>query len=72
MTPRPEVFLGDVIQTKKPHPCGESRWEVIRVGADVKLKCLGCRRIIMLPYEEFAKRWKRTVSHNEHKTEPRV
>ena len=37
-----EIRLGDVIQTRKAHPCGSDRWQVIRIGADIKIKCLGC------------------------------
>lgn len=35
--------VGDVIRMKKPHPCGSSEWEILRVGADFRLKCRGCR-----------------------------
>lgn len=48
--------LHDVVQTKKSHPCGSDRWEIIRVGADIKIRCCGCRRIVMLPRNEFEKR----------------
>ena len=41
--------LGDIVEMKKQHPCGEKNFEVTRVGADVKIKCVGCGRIIMLP-----------------------
>jgi len=37
------IALGDIIQTKKKHPCGSDKWEVTRIGADVKLKCLTCQ-----------------------------
>lgn len=54
-----EVSLGDKVIMKKGHPCGVNSWEVIRVGADVKIKCLGCGRIIMLPRAEFIKKLKK-------------
>ena len=38
-----EYNVGDVVQTKKQHPCGSKLWEITRVGVDFKLKCLGCR-----------------------------
>lgn len=41
---------------KKPHPCGSYNWEVIRMGADIKIKCQGCGRIVMLARSEFEKR----------------
>ncbi len=40
--------VGDVIKLKKQHPCGAKEWEVLRVGADFRLKCRGCGRQIML------------------------
>jgi hypothetical protein len=48
--------LGDVVQMKKPHPCGSDRWTIIRTGMDVKIKCLGCGRVVMLEREVFIKR----------------
>ena len=43
-----EIQIGDVLQLKKPHPCGSKEWEVLRVGADFRLKCLGCGHQIMI------------------------
>lgn len=40
--------VGDIVQLKKAHPCGSKDWEIIRVGADFKLKCCGCGHLIML------------------------
>ena len=44
-----EVNIGDVLRLKKPHPCGGYCWEVLRVGADFRLKCLGCGHEVMIP-----------------------
>ncbi len=44
-----EFKIGDIVRLKKPHPCGSSEWEVVRVGMDFKLKCLGCGHLIMVP-----------------------
>ena len=44
-----DIHVGDILTMKKPHPCGEKRWEVLRIGADFKLKCTGCAHEIMLP-----------------------
>ena len=60
------LSLGDVVQMRKAHPCGSDRWEIIRTGADIKIKCMGCSRIVMLDRPEFEKRVKKIV---EHKTE---
>ena len=40
--------IGDIIRLKKQHPCGSSEWEVLRVGADFRLKCTGCSRQVMI------------------------
>lgn len=53
--------VGDKIITKKVHPCGSCEWTVIRVGADVKIKCLGCNRIVMLTPSELSKRLKKVA-----------
>ena len=50
------INVGDTVITKKAHPCGSKVWQVIRAGADYKIKCSGCGRIVMLPYEEVKKR----------------
>ena len=34
--------VGDIVKLKKPHPCGSQEWEILRVGADFRLKCMGC------------------------------
>lgn len=39
--------VGDIVKLKKPHPCGSSEWEILRVGADFRLKCVGCGHQIM-------------------------
>ncbi len=43
-----EFKLGDILQLKKPHPCGSFDWEVLRLGADIGLKCLKCRHTVRL------------------------
>ena len=54
--------LGDIVQMKKSHPCGSDRWKIIRTGADVKIKCLGCGRIVMLSRADFVKRSAKLIS----------
>lgn len=56
-----EIRLGDVVQTRKQHPCGSSEWTVIRTGADIKIRCTGCDRIVMMDRETFLKRRKKTL-----------
>jgi len=55
--------VGTNIETKKQHPCGCKEWQVIRAGADYKIKCSGCGRIVMLSYEDLKKRVKRVIDH---------
>ena len=57
----PELQLDDVLRLRKPHPCGSTDWVVVRLGADIGLKCLGCGRRILLPRREVAKRLKTYV-----------
>ena len=56
------IFAGDVIRTRKPHPCGGDEWTVIRTGADIKIRCNGCGRIVMLDRESFLRRRKAVLS----------
>ena len=63
-----DITLGDVIRTRKSHPCGSDEWTVIRVGADIKIKCHGCGRIVMLDREAFLKRRKMTLQKGSETT----
>ncbi len=53
--------IGSIVTLKKGHPCGTNQWEIIRVGADFKLKCTGCGRIVMLPRKNFEKSVKKIL-----------
>ncbi|MBQ9181466.1 MAG: DUF951 domain-containing protein [Bacilli bacterium] len=53
--------LGNIVIMKKQHPCGTNEWEIIRVGADIKIKCCNCGRSIMLPRIEFNKKIKKVI-----------
>ena len=44
-----DIQLGDILEMKKAHPCGEKKWLVLRTGADFRLRCLGCGHEIMVP-----------------------
>ena len=57
------ILLGDVIRSRKPHPCGSDEWTVIRTGADIKMKCSGCGRIVMLDRDSFIRRRKAVITH---------
>ena len=51
-----ELRLGATVRLKKVHPCGGDRWEVVRVGADIGLRCLGCQRRILLERDVLERR----------------
>ena len=65
-----DILLGDVITTRKSHPCGSSEWTVIRTGADIKIRCRGCGRIVMLDRESFLRRRKAVLSRGEAAAPP--
>ena len=60
-----KIKLGDILILKKGHPCGENKWEVIRAGADVKLKCLGCSRVVMIDRPTLTKRIKKVINQDD-------
>ena len=53
--------LGSIVVMKKSHPCGENRWEITRMGIDIKIKCTKCNREIMLSRVDFEKKIKKVV-----------
>ena len=57
--------LGTKVILKKGHPCGSNMWEIVRTGADIKIKCLGCNHIVMLPRVDFDKKIKKILSDEE-------
>ena len=60
-----DIRLNDQVKMRKPHPCGSDVWTVIRVGADIKIRCQGCGRIVMLDRPVFEKRLKKILSRAE-------
>ena len=57
-----ELFLEDVVRLRKPHPCGSHDWTVVRLGADIGLRCQGCNRRVLLPRRELERRLQTFVS----------
>ncbi|MFN7251983.1 MAG: DUF951 domain-containing protein [Anaerobacillus sp.] len=53
--------LNDVVEMKKPHPCGENRWKIIRLGMDIRIKCLGCEHSVLIPRKEFGRKIKKIL-----------
>ena len=50
-----DIRVGDILTMKKAHPCGDKRWEVLRIGADFRLRCLGCGHEVMGARSKFEK-----------------
>lgn len=53
--------LGYIVKMKKQHPCGSNEWEIIRMGADIKIRCVKCGRIVMIPRSKFEKKLKKVL-----------
>lgn len=63
-----DIHLGDILVMKKDHPCGEKRWRVLRVGADFRLRCLGCGHEIMVARHKAEKNIKSVLPAEETST----
>ncbi len=57
-----EIRMHDVVEMRKKHPCGSFVWTVTRIGADIKMKCSGCGRVVMLDRAEFLRRRKKVLT----------
>jgi hypothetical protein len=55
------VRVGDRVEMRKPHACGANRWTVLRIGADIRVRCEQCGRTVMLARSEFEKAAKRLM-----------
>lgn len=61
-----EYDLGDIVQMKKDHPCKKSKYfKIVRMGADIKIKCEGCGAVIMMPRHDFERKIKKIIERNE-------
>ena len=60
-----DLRLHDLVELKKPHPCGSIRWEILRVGMDIKLRCQGCGHELMLPRSKAEKSIRRVLAKEE-------
>ncbi len=60
-----EIRLGDVVQMRKPHPCGSYQWRVVRLGADIGIRCNGCEHRVLLPRSRFLRQVKSVVRRGE-------
>ena len=62
-----DLRLNDIVEMKKPHPCGEKLWLVTRVGMDIKLMCLGCGHELMLPRSKAEKSIRKILTEEGNK-----
>lgn len=67
-----EIDMGDVLRLRKPHPCGGYDWRVVRLGADIGLRCLKCDRRVLLPRSDLERRLKMIVSRGGDKPRPQL
>ncbi len=63
--PKPplDIRIGDIVQMRKPHPCGGDTWQVVRIGAEIGIRCQTCKRKVLLLRSDFERRVKRIVEH---------
>lgn len=57
-----DIKVNDILLMKKPHPCGEKRFKVLRIGMDFKVRCTGCGREVMVPRKKIEKNIKKIES----------
>jgi hypothetical protein len=57
-----EFQLNDVVEMKKPHPCGTNKWKIIRLGMDIRIKCEGCQHSVLIPRKEFTRKVKKVLT----------
>ncbi|MBI2909485.1 MAG: DUF951 domain-containing protein [Chloroflexi bacterium] len=60
-----EIRLGDVVRLRKVHPCGSYEWRVVRLGADIGIKCQKCQHRVLLERAVFVRRVKAFISRGE-------
>jgi hypothetical protein len=60
-----ELFLEDVVRLRKPHPCGSDEWRIVRLGADIGIKCQGCQHRVLLPRSTFERRIKTFIRRGQ-------
>jgi hypothetical protein len=65
----PPLQPGDRLELRKGHPCGTNDWEIVRLGMDIKLRCVGCGRYVTLPRSRLQRRVRRRLAGGEQKQE---
>lgn len=57
--------LNDIVEMKKPHPCGVNSWKIIRMGMDIRIKCTGCDHSVLIPRNEFERKLKKVIEKGQ-------
>jgi len=65
-----KLVLGDVVRTRKTHPCGGDQWEIVRLGADIGLRCLRCDRKVLMPRAKLERRIRTFVRRGPGAADP--
>jgi len=60
-----DIQVGSVLKMKKQHPCGSSEWEVLRVGMDFRLRCMGCGHMIMISRKQAEKNIRQVIENDD-------
>jgi hypothetical protein len=70
--PKPpiDLYIGDVVQMRKAHPCGGDTWRIMRLGAEIGIRCCTCQRKVLLPRATFERRVKRFLERGIPDTPP--
>ena len=67
-----DIQVGDKLVLKKAHPCGSHEWEVLRIGADFRLKCAGCGHQIMIPRVQIEKRIRQVIQGQQAQADQNI
>ena len=67
-----KLLIGDIIRTRKTHPCGSDQWEIVRLGADIGIQCLGCGRRVLIPRPKLERRIKEFLRRGPDAVEAKV
>ena len=58
----PDLRMADVLRLRKAHPCGSTDWQVVRLGADIGIRCQGCSRRVLIPRSQYLRQVKALIS----------
>jgi hypothetical protein len=67
-----DVQVDDLVRLRKPHPCGSYEWRVVRIGADIGIKCQVCGRRVLMDRRTFKKRVKTVIKRSREETDQKI